>query len=124
MAKDVEITLKKEGAKDIIVKCPKEIKQSPIVAALGIFWGMPAFRVKPTDWKDVFKGFGLFALIFIACAFFTISSIVGFLALCGALALNFIFNKNYFFNFIKKRLAEGYVVEDGEQKQILTSAGL
>ena len=34
------------------------------------------------------------------------------------------FTKNYFFNFIKKLLAEGYTAEGSEQKQILKEAGL
>ncbi|WP_407434354.1 hypothetical protein [Treponema sp.] len=124
MAKDVEITLKKEGAQDITVKCPETIKQSTIVAVFGIFWGMPTFRVKPINWKDTLKGFGLYAIIFIACIFFAVSTILGILALLGALALNFLFNKNYFYNFIKKHLNEGYSVDDDEQKQILRNAGL
>lgn len=35
MAKKVEIVLKKDGAEDIIVKCPEKIKLHPVTATLS-----------------------------------------------------------------------------------------
>ena len=46
MAKDVEIILKKEGEKDITVKCPRKIKLHPVFAGISIFYGMPPFSVR------------------------------------------------------------------------------
>lgn len=49
---------------------------------------------------------------------------LGVIALAGVVALNFIYNKNYFFNFIKKKIEEGYSVEDEEQRRLLEEAGI
>lgn len=46
------------------------------------------------------------------------------IVLAVVLFLNIRYNKNYFFNFIKKKLAEGYTVEVADQKQILQDAGI
>ncbi|MDE5776782.1 MAG: SHOCT domain-containing protein, partial [Treponemataceae bacterium] len=56
--------------------------------------------------------------------FFLVSVMLGIIALAGMVALNFVCTKNYFFNFIKKRLAEGYWPENEEQRNILEAAGL
>lgn len=124
MSKDVEITLKKEGSKDIVVKCPKEIKMNAIISAMPMSWVSPTFKVKPTEWKDVVKAMLLFIAVFIACAFFSISVFIGVVALCAMFVANVIYTKNYYFNFIRRKIAEGYIVEDSEQTQILKEAGI
>lgn len=125
MAKDVEIVLKKEGSKDITVKCPRTVKLSPVIAALYILWGCPPLWVKPIDWKGAFISFLAYPLIVISLAvLFLVSPGFGLVLLAAVLVLEFLFNRDYFFNFFKKRLAEGYTVEDEEQKQILKEAGV
>lgn len=124
MAKSVEITLKKEGSKDILVKCPRSIKLNPVVAAISILYGMPPFQVKPINGKDVLKALSLFAMIFISLGICSVSSGLGVILFLVVIVINFLFTKNYFFNFIKKLLVEGYTVEGSEQKQILKEAGL
>ena len=61
--------------------------------------------------------------MFIACILFVVP-LLGVIALAGVVALNVIYNKNYFFNFIKKKMEEGYKVEDEEQRKLLQDAGL
>ena len=125
MAKDVKIVLKKEGSKDITVKCPRTVKLSPVIAALYILWGCPPLWVKPIDWKGAFLSFLAGPLIIISLVvLFFVSTGFGFVLLAAVLVLEFLFNRDYFFNFLKKRLAEGYTVEDEEQKQILKEAGV
>ena len=125
MAKDVEIVLKKEGAKDITVKCPRTVKLPPVIAALYILWGCPPMWVKPIDWKGAFISFLTNPLIVISLVvLFFVSTGFGLVLLAAVLVLEFLFKRDYFFNFLKKRLAEGYTVEDEEQRQILKDAGV
>ncbi len=121
---EIEIILKKEGAKDIKVKCPRTIRQSSLVAAMPVGWGNPPFRVRPIDVKGAVAGYARFIGVFIACFFFLGSVMLGVIALAGMVVLNFVCTKNYFFNFIKKRLAEGYYPENEEQRGVLEAAGL
>lgn len=123
MAKNVEITLKKEGAEDIVIKCPPKIKIHPAMAAIVALYGCPPAAIKPTQGKDILKDWALFAGIFVASALFIIP-VVGIVAFIVMIVLNIRFNKNYFYNFIKKRLEEGYSVEQEEHKQLLRDAGL
>ncbi len=123
MAKDVEITLKKEGSGDIVVKCPSKIKLHPAMAAIVALYGCPPAAIKPTQGKDILKAYALFAGIFAAGALVIIPP-VGIIALIVMIVLNIRYNKDYFYNFIKKRLEEGYSVEQEEHKQLLREAGL
>lgn len=124
MAKKVEITLRKEGSEDIIVKCPRKVKLSVGGALLAVHSGLPPAEIKPKQGKDALKCYLLFLLIFVACVPFAIAPVLGIITLGVVLFLNIRYNKNYFFNFINKKLAEGYTVEDAEQKQILQEAGI
>ena len=123
MKKDIEITLKKDGSNDIIVKCPQKVKLSVMGALFAIRFGLPPADVTPVQVKDVIKCIGLYLSIFIACILFVVPQL-GVIALAGVVALNVIYNKNYFFNFIKKKMEEGYKVEDEEQRKLLEDAGL
>ncbi len=123
MKKDIEITLKKDGSNDIIVKCPQKVKLSVMGALFAIRFGLPPADVTPVQVKDVIKCIGLYLSIFIACILFVVPPL-GVIALAGVVALNVIYNKNYFFNFIKKKMEEGYKVEDEEQRKLLEDAGL
>ena len=124
MAKSVEITLKKDGSKDILVKCPRSIKLNPVIAAISILYGMPPFQVKPINGGDVIKSLALFAMIFISLGICSVSVGFGFILFLVVIVINYLFTKNYFFNFIKKRLAVGYKDENSESQQILKEAGL
>ena len=115
MAKKVEIVLKKDGAEDIIVKCPQKVKLSVMGALFAIRFGLPPADVTPVQVKDVINCIGLFLSIFITCTLFVVPPL-GVLALAGVVALNFIYNKNYFFNFIEKKMEE--------QRKLLEDAGL
>lgn len=124
MAKQIEITLKKEGSGDIVVNCPEKIKLSIPGALLAIRFGLPPADIKPVQWKDVAIAYIIFFAIFLSCAFFVVSIPLGILLLAAAVFLNIYYNQNYFFNFIKKKLSEGYTVEGEEQTQALKAAGL
>ena len=121
---DVEIILTKEGCKDIKVTCPAKIKMHPVAAFAAIQYGLPPMQVKPVDWKGVGLAFLLFGAIFASCLFFLINMALGIIALVATFAININFNRNYFFNYIQKKLREGYQVTDQEQQQILTEAGV
>ena len=121
---DVEIILTKEGCKDIKVTCPAKIKMHPVAAFATIQYGLPPMQVKPVDWKGVGLAFLLFGAIFASCLFFLINMALGIIALVATFAININFNRNYFFNYIQKKLREGYQVTDQEQQQILTEAGV
>lgn len=124
MAKKIEVILKKDGSEDITVTCPENVKLSVPGALLAIKFGLPPSDVKPVQVKDVVKCIALFFAIFVACIFFTISVKLGIIALIIAFVANIIYNQNYFFNFIRKKIAEGYTVENEEHKNLLQAAGV
>lgn len=124
MKKDIEIVLKKEGAKDITVKCPQKIKLPAWRVYTTLYAGLPPLSIKPADMKGLVVTLLAFIAIFISCTFFTVSIALGVIVLGAVLVFNIIYTKNYFFNFIKKKLAEGYTVDDEEQKKILQEAGV
>jgi len=124
MKKDVEITLKKDGSDDIIVMCPEKIKLHPVAALLAISYGLPPARIKPKQGKDILKAFALFLGIFVSLAVCYINVLLGIVLCVGFFVANFLFNKNYFFNFISKKLGEGYTVDTEAQKNILEKAGV
>ena len=124
MKKDIEIVLKKEGAQDITVKCPQKIKLPAWRVYTTLYAGLPPLSIKPADMKGLVVTLLAFIAIFISCTFFTVNTALGVIVLGAVLVFNIIYTKNYFFNFIKKKLAEGYTVDDEEQKKILQEAGL
>lgn len=121
---EVEIILTKEGCKDIKVTCPAKVKMHPLVAFMTIQYGLPPMQVKPVDWKGVGLALLLFGVIFASCLFFLVNIALGIIAVVATFAININFNRNYFFNYIQKKLREGYQVTDQEQQQILTEAGV
>lgn len=125
MRKDeVKITLTKDGCKDITIKCSAKIKMHPMMAFITIGYGMPPMQVKPTDWKGVGIAIAGYLAIFLACTCFLSSVALGVVVLGAVVAINIIYNRNYFFNYIQKKLREGYQVADPEHQQILTEAGV
>ncbi len=124
MAKKIEVILKKDGSEDITVMCPEKVKLSVPSALLAIKFGLPPADVKPVQVKDVVKCIILFFAIFAACIFFTVSVPLGIIAVIIAFVANIIYNQNYFFNFIRKKIAEGYTVENEEHKNLLQASGV
>lgn len=124
MKKDVEIVLKKEGATDIIVKCPETIKLHPVAAWFAISNGLPPASINPKQGKDILKAFVLFFCIFASLLFCYLSIALGIVACLVVIGINVGFNRNYFFNFIRNKLEEGYIVENEEQKKLLETAGV
>lgn len=124
MKKDIEIVLKKEGLKDITVKCPQTIKLPAWRVYTAIYAGLPPLSIKPADIKGLLITVLAFFAIFVSCAFFMVSVALGIIVFGAVVAFNFVYTKNYFFNFIKKKLAEGYSPENEEQNQILKEAGV
>ena len=61
--------------------------------------------------------------MFIACILFVVPQL-GVIALAGVVALNVIYNKNYFFNFYQKEDGRRVKGEDEEQRKLLQDAGL
>lgn len=120
----VDILLKKDGCKDIKVKCHVKVKLHPVVALFAMGCGLPLVHVKPIDWKGVLIGEALFFTIFLSCAFFMVSIAFGIIALGGAVVMNCLYSRNYFFKYIQKKLREGYQVEDQEHRQILENGGV
>lgn len=120
----VEVILTKDGCTDIKVTCPAKIKLHPMTAFITIGYGMPPMQVKPTDWKGVGIAMAGYLAIFLACLCFASSVALGVVALGVVVAANIIYNRNYFFSYIQKKLREGYQVNDQEQQQILTEAGV
>ena len=121
---EVKITLTKDGCKDITVQCSAKIKLHPMMAFITIGYGMPPMQVKPIDWKGVGIAMAGYLAIFLACTCFLSSVALGVVVLGAVVAANIIYNRNYFFNYIQKKLREGYQVLDQEQQQILTEAGV
>ena len=121
---EVKITLTKDGCKDITVRCSAKIKLHPMMAFITIGYGMPPMQVKPIDWKGVGIAMAGYLAIFLACTCFLSSVALGVVVLGAVVAANIIYNRNYFFNYIQKKLREGYQVLDQEQQQILTEAGV
>ena len=69
MKKDIEITLKKDGSNDIIIKCPLKIKLHPVAAWFALSYGLPPAKINPVQGKDVLKAYALFACIFLSLVF-------------------------------------------------------
>lgn len=123
--KEVEITLRKDGSPDIIVNCPREIKMSFLKGFIYFrFHCFSPLTISPVNKKDLLLFVLQFLAIFISCVFVTVDPVVGVIIITAVFVFNIIRTKNYYFNFIKKRLAEGYVVEDPEKQQLLVDAGL
>jgi hypothetical protein len=124
--KYIQITLKKDGYNDIIIKsCPEKIKLNILQTYGEMLFGCPALKVKPIDWKGVFTIYGTFIAPYIACALFvSINTTFAIIALLGLFILNAIITKNYFFNYISKHIKEGYIPETKEQQIILSNAGI
>lgn len=121
---EVEIILRKNGMQDITIVCPEKIKLSALMVYAVIQFGLPPMNIKPIDKKGLAITIIAYLGIFLACAFFAINIALGFLLLIAALIFNFMYTKNYFFNYIKKRLAEGYIPTTKETQKILQNAGL
>lgn len=119
------LTLKKEGANDIVIEsCPEKMKLSILSLYLAVSSGCPAMDVKPIDWKGTGIIFG---------TFYGGLALLGILSKAPALAVfvfliffgfNVVYTRNYFFNYVKGKLEEGYLPETEEQKEILQRAGL
>lgn len=122
----VEIVLRKDGEQDITVKCPEKIKLGVGQTILALRFGMPPMDVKPVDKKGLGVILGCFLSIFAVAG---LMSVIGanplFCALeaIGLVVMNLIVTKNYFFNFIKGKLADGYTVSS-EHESLLQAAGM
>ena len=123
----ISITLKKQGANDIVIEsCPEKIKLNFLQLYLAVGFGCPALNVKPIDWKGVATIFGSFFAPFVGLALFASMKLpgLGIIALIGLFVLNIVVTKNYFFNYIKKCISEGYAPESEENRVILSNAGI
>ena len=133
------IELEKEGQQTISVECPVKIKSNFIQTFVTLRYGFPQFNVKPMPWKSFFGYILLFLCIFLIPnigraidaiideVFYeetTIGSILGIIGGIAFIIVNFIATQNYYFNFIRKRLSEGYVINDSEAKQLCEAAGV
>jgi len=115
------IELEKEGQQTISVECPVKIKSNFIQTFVTLHYGFPQFNVKPMPWKSFLCYVLLFLCIFIPVIIIPIPGIFIGIAF---IIVNFIAIKNYYFNFIRKRLSEGYVINDPEAKQLCEAAGV
>lgn len=124
MKKDVEITLKKDGSNDIIIKCPEKIKLHPVAAWFALSYGLPPAKINPVQGKDVLKAYALFACIFLSLVLCCIAVPLGIIACLIVLCINLNFTRNYFFDFIRGKIADGYQVENEDQRKLLEAAGI
>lgn len=121
----VKIVLEKNGCTPISVICPNKIKANALLTWLTLrFSGFPQFNVTPTDWKN----FWLYILAFISIFIFgwlgTSVSVIFIVIALADLIFNIIITANYYFNFIRKKLKEGYEIRDSEQRAICEKAGV
>ena len=115
------IELEKEGQQTISVECPVKIKSNFIQTFVTLHYGFPQFNVKPMPWKSFLGYILLFLCIFIPPLIIPVAGIVIGIAF---IIINFIAIKNYYFNFIRKRLSEGYEINDQEAKELCEAAGV
>ena len=121
----VTIVLEKEGCPAISVECPAKIKQNPVLVWLTIrFSGFPPLNVTPKDWKGFFLHLALFSSIFVFGALVTEIGTVGVILTIIDAVFNCIFEANYYFRFIKRKISEGYSVNDAEQRSLCEMAGV
>lgn len=121
----VSIVLEKAGNPPITVNCPAKIKQNPALVLLTMRTsGFPPLNVTPKDWK----GFGIHLVAFLSIFLFAATSqVIGGIGLILALVdlvLNCILEANYYFNFIKTKIKEGYSIADSEQRALCEQAGV
>lgn len=122
-----QLVLKKDGFKDIeINNCPEKIKLTPWQTFNEVFNGLPAMQVKPIDWKGVGIMLGSFSGgILLLCVFGEMEMLpLALISLLAGLGFCAYYTKNYFFNFIKQKITEGYVPETQEMNEFLLKAGI
>ena len=113
LKKKIEIKLVKSGEKDVIINCPESIK-------LGIL----DLNIKPINYVSIVINLLLYALIYAVPAlllYFGTSTAVFLILTSITIALNIVVNKNYYWNFICKKLKEGYLPANEETRAILES---
>ena len=122
----VDITLKKEYAKDILVKdIPEKIKLNGWQTYLALRFDNPAFHVRPFEWGNVILAILLYLSMFIVATFIVFLYVfVWLLLLVASIVGNVIYTKNYYFNYISKRVAEGYAPATDAEKELLKNAGI
>ena len=118
---EVELHLKNAGGQECTVSCKEKIKMSLLEAYIQLRFGIPALDVKPINGKDVAITFVLFALIFLPLA---LQNGVGVIVCLAMIVVNGIYTKNFYYNAIKKRLADGFTPADDDTATILKNAGL
>ena len=117
--------LEKEGCPTISVQCPAKIKQNPALVFVTMNHSIfPSLNVTPKDWKGFFLHLALFLSMGVVAVIAQENLIVGLpLALIDVL-FNCIFEINYYFRFIKRKISEGYSVNDPEQRSLCEMAGI
>lgn len=123
----VEITLKKSGVEDIVIKsCPEKIKMGIFRTYIEMRFGIPSMDVKPIDWKGtgIILGTYIAAFLFLGIFYGIEFPIPGIIIFIAFIIANGIITKNYYFNFIRKKISDGYEPATEEQKQILLNAGI
>ena len=125
MKKKVTIILEKEGSPAISVECPEKIKQNPLLVWFTLRTsGFPPLNVNPKDWKGF--GFHIFAFLSIFL-FVLVAQTVGGIGIILGIAdiiFNCFLSANYYFKFIRKKISEGYSINDSEQYSLCEAAGV
>lgn len=104
----------------IKVVAPKAIKMGFFQTFLELRFGLPPLDVTPTDWLGL-AHLGAAFIILLLCVFLNHNPLFIILGLF-VLGYNFYITKNYFRYFIRRKLAEGYKVEDPEIYKLVEEA--
>lgn len=124
LKKKIEIKLVKSGEKDVIINCPESIKLGLLDLYMALRLDIPPLNIKPINYVSIVINLLLYALIYAVPAlllYFGTSTAVFLILTSITIALNIVVNKNYYWNFICKKLKEGYLPANEETRAILES---
>lgn len=104
------------------VEAPKKIKMGFFTTFIELRYGLPPMDISPIDWKGMaFLLIPFFWLVGIGGLSQNVAFIVVGLIL---VAYNFYITKNYFFDYITRKLSEGFECKNPEEQKVLETAGI
>ena len=115
-----EIILSKNDESDIVVECPRKIILGFFQTVMVVYADFPPMNIKAKQWKDFFIDILMLAMIIL---FGSTATVMGIVFAVLMYAVYFTRNKYYYWNFIQKKIDDGYTVSD-DQTSHLTELGI
>lgn len=111
-----------ESEKKITVDAPRDIVPGFFRTYLELHFGIPPLNVSPVDWKGLVTILAPFILLVLIN--WSAFALIGILIGIGVLVDNYFITKNYYRDYIRSRLREGWQLTDSSQQELLHSSGV